>query len=415
MPASTVRAALRRPRRLAVLLVAALMSMLAPRAFAASGPPRLALVIANRSYCAPPAPPNAATDGDTISAALTAAKFLDASGAGPVKPRRDLDEAGLRRELELFRRALAEAGPEAFGLVYFSGHGVSVGSYGDAAMALIDQGPTLQPGMVTRATLTDQLLGAGARTIVVVLDMCRSAVEAPAIAPSGGLTQVANITGGAVSVPAGSKGLARYAPSQRRPDQGYLVAYSTSPDQVAFDSGVFSRILAEEIRRPAPEHRRGVQARVRPRRRCSARATKAWQKPTFDYGLQGDPPCFVSLRPRRRRQPLQRLRRLPLDADRAAGRSGAGFAAHGGRSRQGRTRPPQRAHQQALRPVGVRAHAFGMGGLRGRRRVPPPAQLVEGQPQPADPSHAPQLCRRRRLRRLAVGEVRATLPPAHGG
>ena len=34
-----------------------------------------------------------------------------------------------------------------------------------------------------------------------------------------------------------------------RPDQGYLVAFSTSADQFAFDDGIFSKVLAEEIRR----------------------------------------------------------------------------------------------------------------------------------------------------------------------
>jgi formylglycine-generating enzyme required for sulfatase activity len=259
----------------------------------AAAPPRLALVIANSRYQSLPALPNAATDGDTISTALTTAKFVDASGAGPVKARRDLDTAGMRREIEQFRRALAAAGPDAFGVIYFSGHGVSVGSYGDAALAPIDQGPTLEPGMVTRATLTDQLLGAGAQTVVVVLDMCRSAVDAPAAAATAaGLAQVANK---GVAVPAGSKGLARYAPAARRPDQGYLVAYSTSPDQVAFDTGVFSRILAEEIRRPA-QNIAEVFKRVSDRVAVGS-AAKAWQKPTFDYGLQGDPPCFVSCDP----------------------------------------------------------------------------------------------------------------------
>jgi formylglycine-generating enzyme required for sulfatase activity len=255
---------------------------------AAPAAPRLALVIANSAYVTLPKLPNATRDGDAISAALTAAKFVDASGTGPVRPRRDLDEAGLRRELAAFREALAAAGPDAFGLVYFSGHGVALGSYGDGALLPVDQGAELQAGLMTRAAITDQLLGAGARTVVVVLDMCRSALDAPA-------TVQAASTRGAVAVAAGSKGLARYAPAQRRPDQGYLVAYSTSPDQVAFDSGVFSRILAEEIRRPG-QNVADVFKRVSDRVALGSGA-KAWQKPTFDYGLQGDPPCFVSCDP----------------------------------------------------------------------------------------------------------------------
>lgn len=255
---------------------------------AAAAPARLALVIANSQYETLPSLPNAARDGDAISAALTGAKFTDASGTGPVRPRRNLTLAQMRAELTAFREALAAAGPEAFAIVYFSGHGVALGSYGDGALLPVEQGPELAQEQVTRAAITDQLLGAGARTVVVVLDMCRSAVEAtPAV--------VQTRAAGGLAPAAGSKGLARYAPAHRRPDQGYLVAYSTSPDQVAFDSGVFSRILAEEIRRPG-QNVADVFKRVSDRVALGSGA-KAWQKPTFDYGLQGDPPCFVSCDP----------------------------------------------------------------------------------------------------------------------
>src|SRR5262245_39143405 len=94
-------------------------------AVAAESQTRLALVIANSDYRNLPALPNAARDGDAISAALTSAKFTDASGAGPVKPRRNLTDAALRQELEAFKASIAKAGEGAFGVVYFSGHGVT--------------------------------------------------------------------------------------------------------------------------------------------------------------------------------------------------------------------------------------------------------------------------------------------------
>lgn len=249
--------------------------------------PRLALVIANSEYRTLPSLPNAARDGEIMSGALTAAKFADASGTGPVRPRRNLGEADLRRELDAFAAALAAAGDEAFGVVYFSGHGVTLGSHGDGALVPVDQGAELGSALVTRAAITDRLLGAGARTVVVVLDMCRSTLDGAAAAQPVRIDTRA--------LPPGSKGLTRYAPAQRRPDQGYLVAYSTSPDQVAFDSGVFSRILAEEIRRPS-QNVAEVFKRVSDRVAVGSGA-KAWQKPTFDYGLQGEPPCFVSCNP----------------------------------------------------------------------------------------------------------------------
>lgn len=270
------------------LFLLALLTLCAPATAAPA--PRLALVIANSQYQTMPSLPNAAKDGDAISVALTGAKFVDASGAGPVRPRRNLTDLQLRAEVAAFRDALAAAGPEAFGIVYFSGHGVAMGSYGDGALLPVDQGAEVKANPVTRAAITDQLLGAGAKTVVVVLDMCRSAVDSARVvqqaAPPGAI---------GVAAPAGSKGLVRYAPAQRRPDQGYLVAYSTSPDQVAFDSGVFSRILAEEIRRPG-QNVADVFKRVSDRVALGSGA-RAWQKPTFDYGLQGDPPCFVSCDP----------------------------------------------------------------------------------------------------------------------
>jgi formylglycine-generating enzyme required for sulfatase activity len=253
-------------------------------------PPRLALVIANSDYANLPALPNAARDGDTISAALSAAKFIDASGSGPVRPRRNLTAEGLRAEIARFREALAKAGPDAFGMVYFSGHGAALGAAGNGALLSVDQGQTLEAGVITRASLTDDLLAAGARTIVVVLDMCRSPLDPPLPAQPS----VTLVSSGPAATP-GSKGLVRYAAAQRRPDQGYLVAYSTSPDQVAFDNGVFSRILAEEIRRPS-QNIAEVFKRASDRVAVGS-AAKAWQKPTFDYGLQGDPPCFISCDP----------------------------------------------------------------------------------------------------------------------
>ncbi|MBL8770641.1 MAG: SUMF1/EgtB/PvdO family nonheme iron enzyme [Phenylobacterium sp.] len=280
-------------RALASLVMVLAVGCGAAGAAQAAAPPRLALVVANSGYRTLPALPNAARDGDAIAAALTTAKFVDASGAGAVRPRRDLTDAQLRQELADFAAALARAGDEAFGVVYFSGHGVTLGSGGNGALLPIDQGAEVQPGLVTRTAITDQLLGAGARTVVVILDMCRSPLAAPpaeAEASKGLRIDVAT-----AAAPTGSKGLTRYAPAQRRPDQGYLVAYSTSPDQLAFDSGVFSRILAEEIRRPS-QNVADVFKRVSDRVALGSGA-KAWQKPTFDYGLQGDPPCFVSCSP----------------------------------------------------------------------------------------------------------------------
>ena len=270
--------------RLVVLCLVMLAAMLSTAS--ARAETRLALVIANSAYSRLPELRNSRSDGAAIAAALTAARFVDASGSGPIKVRHDLTAAMLQQEITAFRAQLEAAGDDAFGVVYFSGHGVSLGDYGDTALVAVDQdvGATT---FLTRGKIADQLLGAGARTVVVVLDMCRNAVDAKVTAAS---VATAPAAGGVAS-----KGLVRYAKSQRRADQGYLVAYSTSPNQAAFDTGHFSRILAEEIRRPA-------QTVADVFKRTSDRVALlsnglAWQKPTFDYGLQGEPPCFISCSP----------------------------------------------------------------------------------------------------------------------
>lgn len=274
------------------VLLCAVLTALALWTGSARAEARLALVIANSDYATLPDLPGAARDGDAIAGALTSAKFLDASGSGAVKPRRNLTNAQVKAELESMRTQLAQAGAGALGVVYFSGHGFTLGSYGDGALVPVDQGADVGAGLVTRATITDQLLGAGAKTVLVILDMCRSALDGVvAAAPAQGVTR----TAATIAPGAGTKGLVRYAPSQRRPDQGYLVAYSTSADQVAFDNGVFSRVLAEEIRRPG-QNVADAFKRVSDRVALGSGA-KAWQKPTFDYGLQGEPPCFISCDP----------------------------------------------------------------------------------------------------------------------
>jgi len=256
--------------------------------------PRLALVIANGAYSNFERLVATGTDGDRIAGALNATGFVDSTGAGAVTVNRDLTLAQMLAKVAEFREQLKAAGPDAFGVLYFSGHGAALASYGDLVLLPVDAGPRLAPEntTLTRATLTKALLGSGAANVLIVLDMCRNVVEAP---PAPVETTPAVDTP-VVEIP-GSKGLRRLvrpADGTLRPEQGYLVAFSTSPDQVAFDDGTFSRVLAEEIRRP---QQNVADALKRTSDRVAINAMKGgknFQKPTFDYGLQGSPPCFVS-------------------------------------------------------------------------------------------------------------------------
>jgi formylglycine-generating enzyme required for sulfatase activity len=278
--------------RLAALL-SMIMALAVPALAQAAAEPRLALVIANGKYRAFDQLAATSGDGDKVAAALTATGFVDASGTGNVRARRDLDQQSMQAEIEAFKAKLQAAGPNSFGMLYYSGHGVALGTGGDVTMVPIDGTAAQVAGAgLSRLNVARKLLASGTRTLLVVLDMCRSladGVVVPSSAPS-------NLVAAAPSV-AGAKGFKRVlreGEGQIRADQGYLVAFSTSAGEAAFDDGTFSKVLAEEIRRPQQNI---AEALKRVSDRVALKPTGAYQKPTFDYGLQGQPPCFVSCDP----------------------------------------------------------------------------------------------------------------------
>lgn len=282
-------------RRLAAIVLAVLAGLALPGA-AEAREPRIALVIANGAYASFDRLDATRVDGERIATALAATGFVDSSGSGPVQVNRDLTLGQMQAKIAELRDRLKAAGPDALGVLYFSGHGAALASYGDLMLLPVDAAQQLSPANteLTRARLTRTLMGSGAKNIVLVLDMCRNVLEAPPpAAGEAGTVPAGDVVG---ELP-GTKGLRRIARQPEwaaRPDQGYLVAFSTSADQVAFDDGTFSRVLAEEIRRPQQSI---ADALKRTSDRVAMNAMKAgknFQKPTFDYGLQGAPPCFVS-------------------------------------------------------------------------------------------------------------------------
>ncbi|OHC92220.1 MAG: hypothetical protein A2792_09230 [Sphingomonadales bacterium RIFCSPHIGHO2_01_FULL_65_20] len=280
---------------LLVLLVASLATSSVASGQSQSHEPRLALVIANGNYRGFDRLSATFEDGERISAALVATGFVDGSGTGAVRTRRDLTAAQMEAEIAAFRAALAAAGPEAFGVLYFSGHGVALGAGGDVQMVPVDVGKSdlAASSSLSRSAVTRTLMASGARNVLVVLDMCRNIIALPTMP----VATDESVAGGAGIEITGSKGLKRVLRSAQnpiRPDQGYLVAFSTSADQFAFDNGIFSKVLAEEIRRPQQNI---ADAMKRVSDRVAMAKAASFQKPTFDYGLQGQPPCFVSCDP----------------------------------------------------------------------------------------------------------------------
>ncbi|KUR78346.1 SUMF1/EgtB/PvdO family nonheme iron enzyme [Novosphingobium sp. Fuku2-ISO-50] len=283
--------------RIALLLLAATMLSGVLPGVAMAREPRIALVITNGAY--QNFDPLRATgeDGSRVAAALTVGGFKDASGTGPVTVRHDLTLDQMQAALTTFREQLKAAGPDAFGVLYYSGHGAALSTYGDVMLLPVDAGRTLtaQSTGLTRAALTRSLLGSGAKNVLIILDMCRNVLTEPPVPIAD--TAPGNTPMIAETGPDGTKGLrrlVRQSDTLLRPDQGYLVAFSTSADQVAFDDGTFSRVLAEEIRRPQQNIATALKRTSDRVAMNAARAGTNFQKPTFDYGLQGEPPCFIT-------------------------------------------------------------------------------------------------------------------------
>ncbi|WP_373491744.1 SUMF1/EgtB/PvdO family nonheme iron enzyme [Parasphingorhabdus sp.] len=279
-----------------ILLTLIGLICLIPSAFAQAGSvnPRLALVIANSDYIAFDRLSATISDGTKVATALSASGFSDASGEGAVRVRSNLGLAHMVAEIAAFKKALADAGPDAFGVLYYSGHGVALGTGGDVMMVPADTGIAQLPSatQLSRIQVTRDLMQSGAKTVLVVLDMCRNPINVTP--PVLDVSLQDSLDGAPI---AGSKGLKRIIRNPEgliRPDQGYLVAYSTSNNQVAFDNGIFSKVLAEEISRPRQDI---AEAMKRVSDRVALRSGDTFQKPTFDYGLQGQPPCFVSCSP----------------------------------------------------------------------------------------------------------------------
>jgi formylglycine-generating enzyme required for sulfatase activity len=260
---------------------------------------RLALVISNGAYQNFDRLGATGEDGNRIAGALTAGGFRDAGGTGPVTVRHDLTLVQMQAALDLFREQLRAAGPDAFGVLYYSGHGAALNTFGDVMLLPVDAGRSLtaESTSLTRAALTRSLLGSGAKTVLIILDMCRDVLTEPPLPVAATAPGNEAIAGPGVGGDHDTKGLRRITRTANpllRSDQGYLVAFSTSADQVAFDDGTFSRVLAEEIRRPQQNI---ASALKRTSDRVAMAAVKSgtkFQKPTFDYGLQGEPPCFVT-------------------------------------------------------------------------------------------------------------------------
>jgi hypothetical protein len=181
------------------LVIAALFLVSAP----ASAENRVALVIGNGAYQAVPALANPPNDAKDIAEALKTMGFSVTLGV-------DLDQARMQRAIADFAKSAAAADVSLF---YYGGHGLQVSSHNylipvDAQLHTIED--------IERRTIHfDEVLDAQAKgggIHLVFLDACRNnpLKDAGALLKSAGLARVGNAA-------------------------GFLIAFATQPDNVAFD------------------------------------------------------------------------------------------------------------------------------------------------------------------------------------
>ena len=194
----------RRPARgfLRHVVAAALVLVAAGSALAES---RVALVIGNGGYKAVPELANPPNDAKDVAEALKSLGFTVTLGV-------DLDQAQMQRAIADFGRSAAAADVSLF---YYGGHGLQVSAHNylipvDAQLHTVDD-------IEKRTIHFDDVLDAqskGAGVHLVFLDACRNnpLKDSNVALRSAGLARVGNAA-------------------------GFLIAFATQPDNVAFDGG----------------------------------------------------------------------------------------------------------------------------------------------------------------------------------
>ncbi len=233
------------PHRLLTWVVAALilLALLLPTLAQAQPAPaqgrRVALVVGNGQYAATTPLPNPVRDADLLSTSLQRVGF-------EVQTLRNAPKAQMERELLQFARRAQGA---SVALVYFAGHGLQM----EGRNYVLPVDVKLEDDMAVslESIELNQLLRVvqGASTRLVVLDACRNNPFAARMRMTGATRSI-------------SRGLARVDTATR----GTLIAFSTSPDDVAADGSgqysPFAQSLAKHITQPGLEIRQ-VFTRVR--------------------------------------------------------------------------------------------------------------------------------------------------------
>lgn len=230
--------------RLGVVIVMVFIAL--PVLAAGNVAEKFALVIGNRDYSrADQSLPNAARDAELMAESLRKLGFQ-------VSERRNLKRADFVSAVSDFAERLPE-GATAF--VYYAGHGMQIG--GNNFLTPVDLAPTSEQTISVKSyplkALLDRLSSSKSAVNIVVLDACRN----NPFQPHGAIRYRSFADLGLAPVQA---------------PRGTLVAYSTSPGQLAADgqgkNSVYTESLAKALLQPKRELEetfKGVGGEVRKR------------------------------------------------------------------------------------------------------------------------------------------------------
>lgn len=207
----------------------------------AEAEPRVALVIGNGKYGQDIGPlSNPPNDANLMAERLTALGFK-------VTKLVNGDQKAMKRAIVDFGQNLAEAGPDAVGLFFYAGHGISIEGYNYLIPvgAQMTREADAEIEAVNAEWILKQMQFAANRVNIVILDSCRN----------NPLSR---------SMRSASRGLARMdAPT------GSFIGYATAPGEVAADGGgknsPYTAALAAELGKPGiaiEEAFRNVRVRV---------------------------------------------------------------------------------------------------------------------------------------------------------
>ena len=191
------------------------LGFLAARAASAGAETRVALVIGNGAYRETATLANPPNDAKDVAAELTALGFKVTVGA-------DLDQATMQREIGEFAKAAASADVSLF---YYGGHGLQVAAHN--YLIPVDAQLHSEEDIYQHTVPFDDVLKAqeqGHGVHLIFLDACRTnpLKNAPASAHTEGLARVGNAA-------------------------GFLIAFATQPDNVAFDGAGRNSPFAQSL------------------------------------------------------------------------------------------------------------------------------------------------------------------------